>query len=165
MIEAYKKLDENITSKHSLLIAGSGDMEYEGSLKLLAHKDAKYKNKILFLGHKQGIEKESLYKQCKVFVLPSYSENFGNVVLESLSFSTPVISSIYTPWEALEEAECGFWIDNKSADIANKLDLVLNFNESEYLNFSINSYNFVNHKYDISRNIEELQNTYMRYKK
>jgi len=45
-----------------------------------------------------------------VLILPSYSENFGNVILESLLFGTPVITSTGTPWgEIVPKVKCG-WI-------------------------------------------------------
>lgn len=165
LIKAYHELSRNIINKHSLLIVGSGDVEYEKKLKDLAYsKDDIFKTKIIFLGHKQGKEKEELYKKSKVFVLPSYSENFGNVVLESLSFSTPVISSIFTPWKELENENCGYCINNHPSEIKNKIEYLLMLDEKEYLFYANNSYDFVNKKYDISRNINHLINIYNRYK-
>lgn len=38
-----------------------------------------------------GADKEHLFAAAKVFVLPSYSENFGNVVLEAMARGCPVV--------------------------------------------------------------------------
>ncbi len=165
LIKAYFKLSHELTDRHSLLIAGSGDLKYERELKALAYCDERYKDKIFFLGHKQGAEKEKLYKECKVFVLPSYSENFGNVVLESLSFSTPVISSKFAPWEELDKEECGFWVENSPCEIMNKLETILRMSALDYRKYSTNSFYFVYEKYDSSQNIGSLIATYSSYSK
>ncbi len=46
---------------------------------------------IIFTGMLTGKDKIAAYQDADVFVLPSYSENFGNVVLEALHFNLPVI--------------------------------------------------------------------------
>jgi glycosyltransferase involved in cell wall biosynthesis len=38
-----------------------------------------------------GAEKERLFAAARVFVLPSYSENFGNTVLEAMRRRVPVV--------------------------------------------------------------------------
>ena len=38
-----------------------------------------------------GADKEALFAAAKVFVLPSYSENFGNVVLEAMARGCPAV--------------------------------------------------------------------------
>jgi glycosyltransferase involved in cell wall biosynthesis len=165
LIKAYLRLDLKLSNGHFLLIAGSGNPEYRKELENLAYSNEMYRDKIFFLGHKQGAEKEKLYKESKVFVLPSYSENFGNVVLESLSHSTPVISSKYTPWKSLEENKCGFWVENSPNELAAKLKDLLTMEDHKYIKYATNSYNYVCREFDIGKNIEKLNILYKSYSK
>ncbi|MEZ5582502.1 MAG: glycosyltransferase family 4 protein [Candidatus Competibacteraceae bacterium] len=47
--------------------------------------------RIHFLGPVQGADKECLLENSKILVLPSYSENFGNVILEAMAQRCPVV--------------------------------------------------------------------------
>jgi len=158
LIKAYSKLDKNIKQKHKLKIAGKGQVKYLNFLKDLV-KQCNEENNILFVGHKEGKGKEELYKNSKLFVLPSHSENFGNVVLESLMYKTPVIASIYTPWQELEKYKCGFWIDNTPDEIEKHIKEVINMPDFEYKELSENAFKFVNERYNIENNIDNLINT------
>lgn len=44
----------------------------------------------VFLGEKHGVELAEIYASCDVFVFPSLTDTFGNVILESLACGTPV---------------------------------------------------------------------------
>jgi glycosyltransferase involved in cell wall biosynthesis len=73
-----------------LRIAGSGDDRYVEVLKKLA-EEVGVVEKIQWLG---WLDRESKYRELAasdVFILPSYNENFANVVIESLQVGTPVI--------------------------------------------------------------------------
>lgn len=64
-----------------------------------------------FIEPVDGIEKERLYRDASIFILPTFSENFGIVVVEALAAGTPVITTKGTPWEGLVTHNCGWWVD------------------------------------------------------
>lgn len=51
---------------------------------------------------------KSIFQQYDLFFLPSFSENFGHVIVESLSVGTSVLLSDKTPWRNLEEKGWGW---------------------------------------------------------
>lgn len=64
-----------------------------------------------FTGSVYGDDKEALYRSADVFVLPTFSENFGLVVAEALACGVPVITTKGAPWQGLHTHRCGWWID------------------------------------------------------
>lgn len=56
-------------------------------------------------------EKWHLYRSADLFVLPTYSENFGIVVAEALAAGVPVLTTTGTPWRDLIREGCGWWIE------------------------------------------------------
>jgi glycosyltransferase involved in cell wall biosynthesis len=80
-----------ITVPYSLTIAGNGDENYIASLKTISQKNSTSSN-INWVGF-HGDDKFELLHDHDIFVLPSYDENFGNAVIESLSVGTPVLIS------------------------------------------------------------------------
>jgi len=49
-----------------------------------------------------------LFSHAQCYVLPTSSENFGNVVAEALAHGTPVITTCHTPWTDLPKHHCGW---------------------------------------------------------
>ncbi|MCA9235969.1 MAG: glycosyltransferase [Planctomycetales bacterium] len=64
-----------------------------------------------YVGMVGGASKTRLLQEASLFVLPTYSENFGVVVAESLMAGVPAITTHGAPWECLVEQRCGWWID------------------------------------------------------
>jgi glycosyltransferase involved in cell wall biosynthesis len=74
----------------SLLIAGNDEENYLPTLKALAKSEG-VTDRLMFLGPVSDEDKWALYENAEMFVLPSYSENFGNVVAEAMAMSCPVV--------------------------------------------------------------------------
>ncbi len=75
-----------------------------------------------FPGELAGEAKLEFLAWCRVLCLPSYSENFGNVVVEALACLTPVVAAHGTPWGELEDCHAGRWVDNTPASLADALE-------------------------------------------
>lgn len=62
---------------------------------------------VTFTGPLYGPEKDAAYRMARGLILPSYTENFGGVVIDALAFGLPVLTSEATPWRHLEAEGCG----------------------------------------------------------
>lgn len=96
-IEEKKGLDillhalPRLNIPYHLTIAGDGDENYIDILKNIAHYNHSNDN-ISWIGF-QNENKFNVFSDHDLLILPSYNENFGNVVIESLSAGTPVLIS------------------------------------------------------------------------
>jgi glycosyltransferase involved in cell wall biosynthesis len=73
-----------------LIIAGNDEEGYQQRLVAIA-RHLGVQERITFAGPVYGLQKAELLRQAVALVLPSYSENFGNVVLEAMSAGCPAI--------------------------------------------------------------------------
>ena len=74
----------------TLVVAGPDDEGYWDSLESQAAA-AGVADRVVFRGPVHGQAKRALLRRADLLVLPSYSENFGNVVLEAMAAGCPVI--------------------------------------------------------------------------
>jgi glycosyltransferase involved in cell wall biosynthesis len=82
-----------------LVIAGSGDASYVAGLRGRADQLG-IAGEILWIGFVGGADKLAVFAAATVFVLPSYSENFGIALLEAMASGLPCLT---TPGVALAE--------------------------------------------------------------
>ena len=126
-----------------LTIAGPANSNYEKKYLDFLKKEIirlKIEKKVKFVGTIYDELKFKTIAKSKILVLPSKSENFGNVVLESLAQQTPVLASYGTPWESLEEYGCGFQINFDDKDeLKEKINLLINYQKKDYLKLKKNS--------------------------
>ena len=94
-----------------LLIAGPSDGTHAADVIARARAAGLDETSVAYLGPVYGEEKDALYANAKLFLLPTHSENFGSVVIEALAAATPVITTVGTPWEELRTHNCGWWIE------------------------------------------------------
>ncbi|TDN98223.1 glycosyltransferase [Sunxiuqinia elliptica] len=110
LIEAWQQLNETLKQGWLIEIAGNGDYKYISSLNHLIQERGLHKE-IKIIGPQFGTAKLETYSRADLFVLPTYSENFGIVVAEALACGVPVITTKGTPWEELNNYNAGKWID------------------------------------------------------
>jgi glycosyltransferase involved in cell wall biosynthesis len=117
-IHAVKGLDmllpawaalQNRFPQWRLRIVGPDNDGYLAKMRALASSLAL--QRVDFSGPLYGVEKSRAYSDADLFVLPSYSENFGVSVAESLAAGTPAIVTDGAPWSGLSEQRAGWWIE------------------------------------------------------
>jgi hypothetical protein len=86
LIEAFKLLPTSVRSKAKLVFVGDGPAR--GDLTRLCKRlglDAS------FMGHQKGSRLAAMYASASIFAFPSFTETFGQVVLEALASGLPVV--------------------------------------------------------------------------
>jgi len=78
-------------SKFKLILAGKKGYGFDEIKKAIL--ESPNKNDIIYKGYVSDKEKEELYKNADIFVMPSLYEGFGLPVLEAMSYGVPVICS------------------------------------------------------------------------
>lgn len=86
------------------------EQAFEGEMKKLV-QSLGIADSVEFTGPLSDDEKWKAYARASLCVLPSFSENFGMVVVEALWAGVPVITTKGTPWSSLTGNNCGWWID------------------------------------------------------
>ena len=144
-----KELAESLTLKVNDF---SGDLEFgkkeihgggEVPAEVYRKKLSACQADVVFTGPVYGEAKEFLYRTSRYFVLPSFSENFGMVVLEALAAGTPVITTTGTPWKPLSEYGCGWWIAPEKAALQNALCEAMRLSEAARREKSDNAEKFI----------------------
>ncbi len=100
LLEAWQRIGKQLRSNWKINIAGNGESNYINNINQLITKK-NLVGEIEIIGPKFGEDKIRTYRQADLFVLPTYSENFGIVVAEALAYGIPVITTKGTPWEEL----------------------------------------------------------------
>jgi len=152
LLRALSNSKSFLTSKFTLKIAGNYDNEY-GRYILNMHKELNLDNKVQFLGHIDGLEKQLLLAKAYFLFMPSYSENFGISAVEALSQGTPVVASINTPWESLNHYEAGYWVNNSPEILTDIIEKIVAMPLERHFEYSQNALKLVHKELDIFNNI------------
>lgn len=100
LIEAFEYLNP---SDYELILAGPG---IEENLYPSIENRTEKRN-LHFFNNLNEEQKWFFLEKSDVLVLPSKSENFGNVIIEALASGTPVVTSDQTPWTMINDEGIG----------------------------------------------------------
>lgn len=87
--------------------------------------------RVEFTGPRYGADKHAEYAAADLFVLPSYSENFGMSVAEALAHGVPVITTTGTPWMSVRERACGWYVSPDTPGLEGALREALTLDRPE----------------------------------
>ena len=90
------------SQRFQLIVAGSGDLAYENSIKEQVARQS-LQARVHFAGFAGGEYKQLLLQGADVFVLPSHSESFAIAALEAVAAGTPVLTTRDVPVAVLVE--------------------------------------------------------------
>ncbi len=130
LIEAFS----TVRKHHSvqLVIGGKKGWMYNSIFKKV--KEMSLENDVIFTDWLPDKERAAVMAGAKIFVLPSFWEGFGIDVLNAFSCGIPVIVSNVASLPEVA-GKGGLYADpNKTAEIADRIENVLNMSSSEYNN-------------------------------
>lgn len=155
LLDAWKSI--NVLG-WGLVIAGP---DWFGERKRLEEKIAAESiPSVSFAGVADANLKDRLYREAKVFVLPSPMENFSAVVLDALAYSVPVIATKGTPWQVLSERHCGWWIDQGVEPLVEALGVALRMSDAERESMGARGRKLVEERYAWNGVVDEMLATY-----
>lgn len=155
LLEAWAKLKP---SNWRLLLTGPDENGY--LQEVLAHAKKLGINKQLeYRGAVEGEQKADLLKNADLFILPSYSENFGVVVAEALAYGVPAISTLGTPWRGLVENKCGWWVDAEPEALAGALREAMALTDEQRYEMGVRGREYAR-KFDWSQIAQETADVY-----
>lgn len=159
MIEALARSVKFREGEFVLKIAGDHDNDYGRQLQAQV-VTLGLEEKIHFLGHRAGHEKQALLAAAHCLVMPSHTENFGIVVTEALAQGTPAIASTGTPWAVLEERDAGYWVDNTPETLLATIDKVLSLPADRLETMNKNAITLATEGFSIHSRIREWEAAY-----
>ncbi len=141
LIEAWGEINFPETSIWNLKIFGKGNDKYINFLKDICI--SKNIRNISINAPLYGEKKISEYINSDIFILNSFSENFGQSVLESLNLGTPVIVSDQMPWKDVELMNCGWVVKNDIKSIVKLFETkILRTDKNTLYNMGLNGINY-----------------------
>ena len=109
----------------------------------------------------EGEEKANLFRSADLFILPSHSESFGNVVAEAMSYGIPVITTTATPWSVLNEERCGWCVDGDGKSITLALRTAIQLPSDQLRAIGLRGHEIAKKQFSWSSSAEDLALAYL----
>ena len=160
IIDTYRNLVQNNKNSVKLVIAGgsSATDKYETQL----HESASSIPGIIFTGYVTGKEKQELFSNAKLFVLPSAVEGLPIALLEGMSFEIPcLVSDIPPHQEVIQDERNGYLFDSNSrGSLESKLEHLLDLSQETLIQVGIEAKKKVKQDYDWDEVVTQIEQIY-----
>lgn len=158
LIKAFKEIESRIPNLKLVIAGGSSATdEYVRKLKELVGDD----ERIIFTGYVVGQEKEELFGNALLFILPSYLEGLPIALLEAMSYRLSCLVSDISPHrEVIGEGVDGFLFQsNNFSDFVRKLGGLLG-SSKELRNIGENARRKVEKEYNWDEVVDKTEDVY-----
>ena len=118
LLEAWSQLQPE---GWRLLLVGPDEGGYAAVVSA-AIKRLGLNEQVKLLPEVDDLAKWSFFRDAELFVLPSFSENFGVVVAEALAAGLPVVTTTGMPWTGVVTRGCGWRIEPTVTEITKVLE-------------------------------------------
>lgn len=160
LVPSMKKVLEEVPEA-LLVIAGSSSDNYGDKVKKWVEEEG-IEGNTLFTGWISGDDKFSALQDSDIFVLPSYSENFGMAAVEAMYFELPVV---LTPKvgiaEEVRESRAGLITEKDEDDFAQAVVSLLR-DESMASNLGKNGKRLVEEKFAMDQIAHQWEDAYQK---
>lgn len=160
LLNAWERLSETKVFQKlqpKLLIAGAGETFYKNEIELYINQNVSLFSSVSLLGMVRGLKKQELLEKSHVFILPTYSENFGIAIAEAAANELPVITTTGAPWQLIDDYSCGWWIDLTVDNLFYCLDEVLHLEKESLVDKGVKAKRMIEENYTWT----SLSNDYM----
>lgn len=144
---------------YRLTIAGDGDQNYIDELKKIAQDNLSDQN-IHWIGF-QNQTKFDIFSDHHLLVLPSHNENFGNVVIESLSAGTAVLISEHVGLaDYIVENNQGWLCQTTAKSISDAIKNIATYQLDKLADISISAPKIIHQDFDDDQLVKKYINMY-----
>lgn len=159
LLEAFNQLNDDLKNGWTIDIIGEGDEDYLAGLRSRMAQ-LQLDDSVTFRGAIYGSEKNTALINSTIFVLPTFSENFGIAIAEALACYCPVITTTGAPWNELINQNAGDWIELSIDNLAQSLEKMMSLSFVEYDTMSHNAKSLVINRYSSDTLAAEMLSCY-----
>ena len=159
LVKAWAELPGDLKRSWKVRIVGPDQENHTAELKSLCNELGVVQD-FEFVGSRYGAALQNEYALADLFVLPTYSENFGSVVIEALAHKIPVITTKGAPWAELETQRCGWWINIGVEPLVMSLKGALSMSDRERREMGCRGRVLVEDKYTWNAVVEKMVRGY-----
>lgn len=154
LLRTIKALDNQLNDEIKFYLCGDGEIS---EVKEWIKKE-KIEHRIAYVGWIDQKEKEKIFRNTMINVLPSYNEGLPMTILETMAYGIPNISTnIASIPEVLFDGQNGFLLEPGDLDMLQQRIFLLSNDSSLRKQFSEKSLELMTEKFALDNHIEQLK--------